>query len=74
MYVCDFTNEPISITVNDLLINCAAIHRNAVLHTLSRAYVLLPLKKVMPSYKKNSESSYVLPQCKTDNFRRSFFN
>ena len=67
-----FTNR--SLTVNELLTTSAADLYQKAKSPTHCLHMLLPPKKSIDYSLRNSDSSFVLPQCKFNIFKRSFIN
>jgi len=67
-----FTNR--SLTVNELLNTSAADLYQQAKYPTHCLHMLLPPKKSIDYSLRNSDSSFVLPQCKFNIFKRSFIN
>jgi len=67
-----FTNR--SLTANELLNTSAADLYQKAKYRTHCLHMLLPPKKSIDYLLRNSDSSFVLPQCKFNIFKRSFIN
>jgi len=67
-----FTNR--SLTVHELLNTSAADLYQKAKYPTHCLHMLLPPKKSVDYSLRNSDSSFVLPQCKFNIFKRSFIN